>query len=258
MKGSVRRIDTPHGRVYAYGKGPDAILMPSVTTILSAEPSPYLDKLEKELGKEKLKEIGERAAFRGTAMHKFLENYFICKQHGGSDEKCLLYTQKKTLIDLRAEGIAEDRIKYGRDLFYNFIFEGVFDQIKKVLFTEKFLWSLKYLFAGTTDFLFSNQLDEAVVADFKSASGHREEDVLKKYKKQLGAYAIAYEEINNTPVKNAQVWISSPDGMQIASVGGEELDFIQNEFIESCKRFHKDWNVEPFRQFYIENYVKLK
>jgi len=258
MRAAVRRIDTPFGRVYAYGKGADAILMPSVTTVLSAEPSAYLDDLEKKTGKDQLKIIGDRAAARGSVMHKFLENYFICKQHGGDDEKCLLYTQKKTPIEMREEGADEDRIIYGRNLFYNFIHENVFDQIKRVVHTEKFLWSLNHKFAGTTDFIFENISSDEVVADFKSASGHRGDEVVNKYKKQTGAYAIGYEEIYNKPIKNTQIWLSSPEGMQIVVVKDDELEHYKQEFIQSCKNFHQNWNFEPIQKYYIDNYANLK
>jgi len=252
----VKRIDTPYGRAYAYGVGPDAILMPSVTTILSSEPSQYLEDLEAKIGKEELKKISERAAFRGTAMHRFLENYFICRQHGKDSDSSLLYTQKKTPLDLRKDGLAEDRISWGRDLFYNFIHGGVFDRIKEVIFTEQFMWSLKHLFAGTADFGFIHTSDDEVIADFKSASGHRGEDVVKKYKKQGAAYCIAYEEINNKPIKNFQIWISSPEGMQIEILEGEELEYMKQEFLNLCQKFHTSWDVETIRKYYIEHYLE--
>jgi hypothetical protein len=255
----VRRIDTPFGRAYAYGKGKDAILMPSVTTILGSESSPYLEELEAKIGKEELAKISQRAAFRGTAMHLFLENYFICRQNGGDGDKCLLYTQKKTPGDLREDGIADDRIAWGRDLFYNFIHDDIFGQIKKILFTEQFMWSVSNLFAGTADFGFVRAIDDGlVISDFKSASGHRGEDVIKKYKKQLAAYVIAYEEINNKRITNAQVWLSSPEGMQIEILEGEELEQTKIEFLDLCKRFHESWDIQPIREYYINNYCTEK
>ena len=251
----VKRIDTPFGRAYAYGKGADAILMPSVTTILGSEPSQYLSDLEAKIGKDQFKKIGERAALRGTAMHLFLENFFICRQHGGDNDKCLLYTQKKTPNELKEDGIPDDRIAGGRDLFYNFIHEGVFDRIKSVIFTEQFMWSLKHLFAGTADFGFIHTDDNEVIADFKSASGHRGEDVVRKYKKQGAAYCIAYEEINNKPIKNFQIWISSPEGMQIEILEGTELEHMKQEFLALCQKFHASWDVKPIREYYIEHYL---
>lgn len=255
-KKRLRRIDTPFGRAYAWGEGEEAILMPSVTTILSFEPSEYLSDLEAKIGTEQYQIIGRNAAIRGTAMHLFLENFFICRKNGGDDDKCLLYTQRRTPGELREDGIEEDKIVKGRDLFYNFILEDVFTDIKEVMFTEQFMWSLKYLFAGTADFGFIRITDDGkIIADFKSASGLRGKDVLDKYKKQLAAYIIAFEEIYNQTITNAQVWISTPDGMQIEILEGEELEEKKNEFIDLTRRFHEAWDVEPIRKHYLENYL---
>lgn len=255
-KKRLRRVDTPYGRAYAWGEGEEAILMPSVTTILGFEPSEYLSDLEAKIGKEELDRIGKNAALRGTAMHLFLENFFICHKNGGDNDTCLLYTQKKTPGELREDGIEEDKIVKGRDLFYNFIHENVFDDIKEVMFTEQFMWSLTHLFAGTADFGFVRVTDDGkIIADFKSASGFRGDDVLNKYKKQLAAYIIAFEEIYNQTITNAQVWISSPDGMQISVLEGAELEQKKMEFIDLARRFHEAWDIEPIRKYYLEQYL---
>ena len=247
----VQRLDTPYGRVYVYQSEEGPVFMPSVTTILSSEPSPYLEDLESKIGKEKLAEIGERAAGRGTAMHKFLENYVICIKNGGSADLCLLYTQKKTLEDLRGDNTSEDRIAYGRDLFYNFIHQETFSRVNKVLFTEKFLWSLNHMFAGTTDFGFLDLEDRIIIADFKSASGIRGEEVVSKYKKQLAAYTLAFEERNKKKrVKEAQIWISHPDGVQMEKMLEDEIQEKKDEFIKLAQSFHQNWDKSLFQEYY--------
>jgi hypothetical protein len=252
--GKVRRLETPAGRVYVYEGGDEPIFMPSVTTILSYEPSQYLQDLEDKIGKEELARIGQRAAGRGTAMHRFLENYMICLKNGGNTDNCLLYTQKKTPNDLREDGMWEDRISYGRDLFYNFVHENTFDDIKKVIFTEKFLWSLDNLYAGTADFGFEHKNSKRIITDFKSASGIRGQEVLDKYKKQGAAYALAFEEIYKKSIDEVQVWISHPEGLQIEVLEGKEMKSKKDDFIELSKRFHKDWDVSPFKEYYKETH----
>lgn len=248
----VKRLETPHGRVYVYEDGTITKFMPSVTTILAFEPSPYLQELEAKIGKEELKRIGARAAGRGSAMHKFLENYMICIKNGGHADTCLLYTQKKTIKDLEEEGFERDRIGMGRDLFYNFVYENIFDDVKKVLFTEKFLWSLKHLFAGTTDFGYLSLNDKIIITDFKSASGIRGADVIKKYKKQLAAYTLAFEENHNKKVHEAQIWISHPAGVQIETTSGEEMEQMKRDFLVLCDQFHAQWEIKPFEEYYKE------
>ena len=248
----LRRLETPHGRVYVYEGGNEPIFMPSVTTILSFEPSQYLQDLEEKIGKEQLAIIGERAAGRGTAMHKFLENYMICLKNGGNSDTCLLYTQKKTPGELLEEGIWEDRIAYGRDLFYNFMHEDTFAHIKKVLFTEKFLFSLEHKFAGTTDFGYVNQSDNIIITDFKSASGLRGEETVNKYKKQGSAYTLAFEETYGYKVSQAQIWISHPEGVQFEVLEKDEMEKKKNEFIELTRAFHNQWDVEPYKEYYYQ------
>jgi hypothetical protein len=250
--GKVRRFETPHGRVYVYEGGDEPIFMPSVTTILSFEPSQYLQDLEDKIGKDTLAVIGERAAGRGTAMHRFLENYMICIKNGGNGDTCLLYTQKKTPKDLREDGMAEDRIAYGRDLFYNFLHEDTFSDIKKVIFTEKFLWSLENLFAGTADFGFEHINNKRIITDFKSASGIRTSDVVNKYKKQGAAYALSFEELYKKPIDEVQVWISHPSGLQMETLAGDEMVQKKKEFVELSKDFHAQWDVKPYKDYYYE------
>ena len=254
--GKVRRLETPHGRVYLYEGGEEPLFMPSVTTILAFEPSQYLQDLEDKIGKEQLQRIGQRAAGRGTAMHRFLENYMICLKNGGNGDTCLLYTQKKTPKDLREDGMEEDRIGYGRDLFYNFLHENTFDDIKKVVFTEKFLWSLENLFAGTADFGYESIENKRLITDFKSASGTRGSEVVNKYKKQGAAYALSFEEIYRKPIDEVQVWISHPNGLQIEVLAGDEMIQKKKEFIELSKDFHAQWDVEPFKEYYHNTQVQ--
>jgi hypothetical protein len=255
----LRRLDTPEGRYYVltlkpgktYAEG-GFVLMPSVTTVLSTKPSERLQQLENEMGKEALEQLGQRAARRGTAMHLFLENYFICLRHGGNGENCLLYTQKKTPNDLKGQGIPPDSISAGRDLFYNFIYEGYLDRIKQVLFTERFTWSVKHLFAGTADFVYLSQDGRIVIADFKSASSIKDVETIHKYKLQLAAYTIAFEEIYKKKVNHAELWISHPHGVQDVTLAGQDMEDHKKEFIQLTEEYHKNWNPQEIAEKYYK------
>jgi hypothetical protein len=249
MKKVLQRIDTPNGRAYALLRENDSpLFMPSVTSILSLKSSSYLTELEQKIGKEDLQRISDRAAKRGTAMHLFLENYMICIRKKGDPDSCLLYTQRKSTDTLLHE-MDKDRVDNGRSLFYNLYHSGIFDKIKKVIFTEKFLHSEKFLFAGTTDFGFLDTRDYIVITDFKSASSPRDEDTIDKYKYQVAAYAIAFEEMYNKPVHRGEVWISYSDGLQIIEVCGEEMELKKVEFLELCTAYHSMWDVKPFEDY---------
>jgi CRISPR/Cas system-associated exonuclease Cas4 (RecB family) len=247
-KKTLRRIDTPHGRAYVLEGDGEIKFLPSVTSVLSLKSSAYLTDLEEKIGKEELQKISERAALRGTAMHKFLENYLVCMKHQGDPDSCLLYTQRKS-TDSLLHDMDKERVDTGRSLFYNIYHSGVLDNIKKVIFTEKFLHSEINLFAGTTDFGYLDGNNYIVITDFKSASSPRGEEIIDKYKCQAAAYAIAFEEMYKKPVQRGEIWISHPDGLQIEEVAGQEMIQKKEEFIELCKKYHLMWDIAPFIEF---------
>ena len=252
MKKTLRRIDTDKGRAYALQSESEIIFLPSVTSILSLKSSSYLTELEKNIGKDDLKHISERAALRGTAMHKFLENYLVCMKNKNDSDACLLYTQRKSTDSLLFE-MEKERVDKGRALFYNVFHSGVLSNIDKVIFTEKFLYSEKYKYAGTTDFGFTDVTKSVIITDFKSASSPRSEDVVSKYKCQIAAYSIAFEEMYKKPVKRGEIWISHSDGLQLEYLEGEEMEKYKQEFIELCEVYHSMWDTSPFEDFMNNN-----
>lgn len=255
--GQVKRVDTPEGRFYKYTIDESLSydeggfkLMPSVTTVLGILGSERLEKLEAEMGKEALQQLGLKAALRGTAMHMFLENYFICIKNGKDSDSCLLYTQKKSPSDLEKDGLEPERISAGRELFYNYLYEGYLDRVKKVIFTERFIWSIVYLFAGTADFCFVNEAGELIIGDFKSASTIKDEETIHKYELQLAAYIIAFEEIYNKKVHHAELWISHPHGIQERILGGDDLEIRKKEFLSLVEKYHNGWDARNIANKY--------
>jgi len=145
-----------------------------------------------------------------------------------------------------------ENVSAGRDLFYNFIYEGYLDRIKQVLFTERFTWSLLHLFAGTADFVYLNVNGKIVIADFKSASSIKDEETIEKYKLQLAAYTIAFEEIYKKKVNHAELWISHPLGVQDVKLEGAEMEQKKLEFIELTQEYHKNWNPQEIAEKYYK------
>ena len=67
-------IDRPQGRVY---KTPDGEY-PSITTILSATSNNlFLQKWREKVGDEEADRISKKATDRGTAVHDYIEQYFL-------------------------------------------------------------------------------------------------------------------------------------------------------------------------------------
>lgn len=253
-KNILKRIDLPVGRAYVLQKPDENLFFPSVTSILSLKDSTYLKDLEANIGKEQLQKLSDMGALRGTAMHKFLENYFICMKVKENPDTCLLYTQRKSTDSLLFE-MEKERVNIGRKLFYNVYHSGLLNSIKKILFTEKFLYSEKYKFAGTTDFGFLDYKNYIVITDFKSASTPRSEDTISKYRVQAAAYAIAFEEMYNKPVNRGEIWISHNDGVQQIIVEGDEMEESKKEFIKLTEAYHSMWDVSPFEEHIKNGYI---
>jgi hypothetical protein len=245
----LKRLDSKFGRAYVLEENGTISFLPSVTTILSLKSSTYLKELEKKIGQKELQEIGQRAVLRGTAMHLFLENFFICMQKKGDKDSCLLYTQRKS-TDSLLEEMDSERVSSGRKLFYNVFHSGIFNEIKKVISTEQFLYSKKYLFAGTTDLSFFDIKKRIVVTDFKSASSPRTDDVIEKYECQVAAYTIAFEELFQKPVDRGEIWISHDDGFQVIKLKGSRMDDRKQEFLKLCETYHSMWDITPFENLY--------
>lgn len=254
MRKKIERLDTPWGRAYVIGEGKEVKFLPSVTTVLSLVSSSYLADIEEKIGKEELKKISDKALLRGTAMHKFLENYISCLQKTGDHEKSLLYTQRKSTDALLSE-MEKPSIDLGRSLFYNIYHAGLLRDVKKVLLKENFLYSEKYLFAGATDFGFQDLAKKNVIVDFKSASSPRTDEVVYKYEMQGGAYAIAFEETFNRQVDRIEIWISHPDGVQKIVTKGDLLEKRKKEFIGYCKKYHEMWQTDKISEFYAQKYI---
>ena len=247
----LQRIDTPSGRAYMLESDGKHKFLPSVTSVLSLKSSTYLAELEEKIPKDELKKISERAARRGTAMHKFLENYLVCVKHKGESEACLYYTQRKS-TDSLLHDMEKERVDKGRLLFYNIYHSGILKSIKKVLFTEQFLYSEMNKFAGTTDFGYVDMNNQIVVTDFKSASSPRTKDVVDKYKCQVAAYSLAFEEMFKKPVSRGEIWISYEDGLQLEIVEGVELEEKKKEFIDLCETYHSMWDIKPFEDYLLK------
>lgn len=253
----LKRLDTPEGRFYYYASNQkatlengDLVIMPSVTTILSTLESKRLQALEAEMGAEALAQVGQKASRRGTCMHLFLENYLVCLQKTGDADKSLLYTQKKTAIDLRNEGFDAESINTGRGLFYNYIHEGYLQRIKKVLCTEQFVWSMRHRYSGTLDFAFINSLNQTVISDFKSANGVKDAETIHKYEMQTAAYTLAFEEIYKKKVSHSELWISGPHGIQEQLLCGAEMAERQKEFLQLCADYHAKWDAKGIIEKY--------
>lgn len=170
--------------------------VPGITTIINDMiPDPDMDKFVQEVGEEKAKQIMEAAAHRGTAMHAFMEHFIKKLAESKDPSLALQFTEKTTVPLLEKEGIPLDKIDKGRDMFHNFYYSDYSNAYINLIGTEMPIYSYKLFFRGLIDVFYNELGIGRVVSDFKSSSKpiDPESIKMKKYKRQVGAYALAVE-----------------------------------------------------------------
>ena len=180
----LKRIDFLDRRCYQRSEG---VYYPSVTSILSAMPAdPFFLQWLGELGNKNAELVRNQAAREGTQVHEGIEK--------------LLKGEKLDWVD--EYGNARYNLNVWKMLLR---FQDFYNTVKPVtLASEMFIYSDKYKYAGTIDFL-SDVGDETWLIDFKS-SNH----VGLSYNLQLSAYAKALEEQKQIkPTRNGVLWLKA-------------------------------------------------
>jgi hypothetical protein len=152
-----RHYQTPDGQVY-----------PSVTTITSLHGKEGILAWRKRVGEEEANKISNKAATRGTRVHKLCEDYLNNELsfEGAMPNSIALFKQMQPFLD-----------KY----------------IGKVYGIECPLYSHHLRVAGKSDCIAQFDGKNAVV-DFKTANKPKQEHWIQNYFMQCAAYAVAFEE----------------------------------------------------------------
>lgn len=180
---ALKRIDFLDRRCYQRFEG---VYYPSVTSILSAMPAdPFFLQWMAEVGKN-ADIIRDKAAREGTQVHEGIEH--------------LLKGEKLEWVN----GFGE--AKYNLNVWKMLLrFQDFYNLVKPVtLASELFLYSDKYKYAGTTDYL-CQVGDEKWLIDFKT-SNH----ISIAYNLQLSAYGKALEEMKKIKAdRHAVLWLKA-------------------------------------------------
>jgi len=152
-----RHYQTPDGNVY-----------PSVTTITSLHGKEGILEWRKRVGEEEANKISNKAATRGTRVHKLCEDYLNNELsfEGAMPNSIALFKQMQPFLD-----------KY----------------IGKVYGIECPLYSHHLRVAGKSDCIAQFDGKNAVV-DFKTANKPKQEHWIQNYFMHCAAYAVAFEE----------------------------------------------------------------
>ena len=227
-----RRISLNKKRYYqcmGLPNAPEGILLPSVTTVLSSM-APVgkimaLINWRRRIGEEEAKRRTRLAANRGTWLHGVIEDYFNGKdiEHhldSAPDWKTYFETVEPFLEGITAPVLVESAVAWWHP--------G--DEVG---------------FSGTLDMVAKMQSGALALIDWKSSYKEKPDYQLADYKRQLGAYAMAAEQLYDCSIDEAWCVISCYDPenkeveptLQLVHLDGFELISQQRIMHDTVKRY---------------------
>jgi len=190
--------------------------VPSVTTILDKtkpwEKRQALNNWKKRVGEENAQRITTEAAGVGTVMHEMLEAWSLNEEYTG-----------KTL--LQAKMMAETVIK------------NIESDVSEVWGSEV---NLCYpgLYAGTTD-LVGIYKGRPTIMDFKQTNRPKKREWIDDYFLQAAAYGMAHNEMFETKIEHAAIFMCSRDcEWQLWEVGPEEFKEWEEKWAQRVAEFY--------------------
>mgnify|MGYP003627738778 FL=1 len=212
------RSTTDGLRTYDIGKEK----LPSVTTILGAtqsdEKKAALDKWKARVGIVEADRIRDTSAARGTNMHLHLEKHVLGEGH-------LDLTPGGKVAKVMADVIIEKGLK----------------DMSEVWGTEVTLY-YPGKYAGQTDLVGVYDYEDSIV-DYKQSNRPKRIEYIDDYFMQLGAYAMAHNQVYKTDITQGVVLICTPDHyFQKFSVNGKKFIQYQNQFLERVDKYYEQRN----------------
>jgi len=183
--GTVR--ETIEGkRHYSVGKEK----LPSVTTILSAtqpeEKRQALQRWKQRVGDAEADAIKNKAANRGTIMHKLIEKHILGEGYADlTDAGAEATRMADTIIE---KGLSKWSGWYGTEVTQ--YYPG--------------------LYAGQSDLVGVHGSCDAI-GDFKQANKPKHKDWIEDYLLQLSAYAMAHDQVYGTNINKGVIMMCTPD-----------------------------------------------
>ena len=188
--------------------------LPSVTTILAKpKDQSYIKRWKEKVGHEEAERIKNLSSKRGTAMHKFLEKHI---QGSGYEDL--------TDVGQEAGPMAQKIIEVGLSPISEYYGSEV---------------TLHYpdLYAGSTDLVCMHNNKETIV-DFKQANRPKQKEWIEDYFMQIGAYALAHDQIYNSNIEQGIIMICTPDlYFQEFKFEGEEMKHYRHEFLKRLNQY---------------------
>ena len=194
--------------------------LPSVTTILSATKSQEaidsINRWKARVGEDQATRVKDQAASRGTNMHYHLEKYILGEGHK----------------DLTDEG------QVAGDMAQVIIDKGLVD-LSEIWGSEVTLY-YPGLYAGATDLVGVYDYEDSII-DFKQSNKPKRKEWIEDYFMQLGAYAMAHNQVYDTEITQGVVLMCTPDNyFQKFQIKGKEFIKYQHKFLERVDKYYSN------------------
>ena len=189
--------------------------LPSVTTILGkTKNQQFLKDWKAKVGEQEAERIKNVSSSRGTAMHKFLENYITGV---GYDDLTALGQEAKAMAQKVIDvGLTPVEEYYGSEV--TLYYPG--------------------LYAGSTDLVCLHNSLETVV-DFKQANRPKKKEWIEDYYLQIAAYAMAHDYVHQSNIEQGVIMVCTPDlYYQEFVVSGAELRRYKHEFLKRLDMYY--------------------
>ena len=194
--------------------------LPSVTTILSATKSQEaidsINRWKARIGEDQATRVKDQAASRGTNMHYHLEKYILGEGHK----------------DLTDEG------QVAGDMAQVIIDKGLVD-LSEIWGSEVTLY-YPGLYAGATDLVGVYDYEDSII-DIKQSNKPKRKEWIEDYFMQLGAYAMAHNQVYDTEITQGVVLMCTPDYyFQKFQIKGKEFIKYQHKFLERVDKYYSN------------------
>ena len=214
----LKRTEVDGKRLY---QNPYGDPVPSVTTILSAtqpaEKRQALANWRKRVGKDEAQRITTTAANRGTVMHNILEHWALGEYETYNPGNNIVHRQAKAMAQVVVDNIEND--------------------VDEIWGTEVNLCAAN-LYAGTTD-LVGMYKGKPTIMDFKQTNKPKKREWIDDYFMQAAAYAMAHNEIFETKIEHAAIFMCSRDlDWQLFEVGPEEFKVWEEKWAGKVAEFY--------------------
>jgi genome maintenance exonuclease 1 len=172
----------------------------------------HLNAWKKRVGEKKAQEIVTEAANVGTIMHNMLESWSLNEEYTGTN-----MLQAKMMADTVIKHIEPDiQEVWGSEV--NLCYPG--------------------LYAGTTDLVGIYKGNHCIM-DFKQTNKPKKREWIDDYFMQAAAYAMAHNEVFETEIKHAAIFMCSRDcDWQLWEVGPDEFEHWTEKWARRVEEFY--------------------